>query len=187
MRALHAKQSNAALAAAALAVGLALASPALWAKSSDRGQLMNIEAGSTNGSLDDRHPTVMSNGVTINQGSLQIEADTATITTRGGEPVRAVLTGRPVKLKQQLDDGTPMNATAGKVDYDLSTEVVTFSEKVNIQQPRGSLSGPRVVYNMKTGMVNSSSDSSGRVKMTIQPRQPAAAPAKPAPAKKGTN
>lgn len=187
MRAQHAKQSNAALAAAALAVGLALASPALLAKSSDRGQPMNIEAGNSSGALDDRHPTVLSNGVTINQGSLQIEADTATITSRGGDPVRAVLTGGPVKLKQVLDDGTPMNATAGKVDYDLSTEVVIFSEKVNIQQPRGSLSGPRVVYNMKTGMVNSSSDSSGRVKMTIQPRQQNAAPAKPAPAKKGTN
>ena len=48
---------------------------------------------------------------------------------------------------------------------------------IDIQQPRGSLSGPRVVYNMKTGMVNSSADSSGRVKMTIQPRQGAAAPA----------
>ena len=38
-------------------------------------------------------------GVIINQGSLQIESSTATITTRGGEPVRAVLTGGPVKLQ----------------------------------------------------------------------------------------
>lgn len=175
--------------AAAILAGtgtLLLLSPGAWAKSSDRGQPMDIEAGSTTGSLDDRQPTVLSNGVTINQGSLQIEASTATITTRGGDPVRAVLTGAPVKLKQQLDDGTPMNATAGKIDYDLTTEVVIFTEKVNIQQPRGTLSGPRVVYNMKSGMVNSSSDSSGRVKMTIQPRQSAPAPVKPVP-KKGTN
>ena len=176
--------------AAALLAGagtlLLLAASCAWARSSDRSQQMDIEAGATNGSLDDRHPTVMSNGVTIKQGSLQIGANTATITTRGGEPVRAVLTGDPVKLSQQLDDGTPMNATAGRVDYDLTTEVVVFTDNVKIQQPRGSLSGPRVVYNMKTGMVNSSSDSTGRVKMTIQPRRPAPAPAKPAP-KKGTN
>lgn len=177
--------------AAAIVAGvsaLLLSSPGAWARSADRGQPMDIEAGSTSGSLDDRQPTILSNGVTISQGSLQIEASTATITTRGGEPVRAVLTGGPVKLRQQLDDGTPMNATANKVDYDLSTEIVVFSDKVNIQQPRGSLSGPRVVYNMKTGMVNSSSDSTGRVKMTIQPRrQPAAAPTKPAPKKPGGN
>lgn len=165
---------------------LLLMSSGAWAKSSDRSQPMDIEAGATSGSLDDRQPTVLTNGVTINQGSLQIESTTATITTRGGEPVRAVLTGGPVRLKQQLDDGTPMDATAGRVDYDLTTEIVIFTDKVKIQQPRGSLSGPRVVYNMKTGMVNSSADSSGRVKMTIQPRQAAPAPAKPAP-KKGTN
>lgn len=169
-----------------VAGALLLPSAGAWAKSSDRSQPMDIEAGATRGSLDDRQPTVLSNGVTINQGSLKIEAATATITTRGGDPVRAVLTGGPVKLSQQLDDGTPMNATAGRVDYDLTTEVVIFSDKVNIQQPRGSLSGPRVVYNMKTGMVNSSSDSSGRVRMTIQPRQAAPAPTRPVP-KKGTN
>jgi len=171
--------------AVALLVGagalLALAAPGAWARSSDRSQPMDIDAGNSSGALDDRTPTVLSQGVTISQGSLKIEAGTATITTRGGDPVRAVLTGGPVKLNQQLDDGTPMSATAGRVDYDLTTEVVVFTGNVNIQQPRGSLSGPRVVYNMKTGQVESSSDSSGRVKMRILPRSGAAAP------KKGTN
>lgn len=165
---------------------LLLAAPGVWARSSDRNQPMDIDAGASSGALDDRTPTVLSHGVIISQGSLKIEANTATINTRGGDPVRAVLVGGPVKLSQQLDDGTPMNATAGRVDYDLTTEVVVFTDNVKIQQPRGSLSGPRVVYNMKTGMVNSSSDSTGRVKMTIQPRGTAPAPAKPAP-KKGTN
>lgn len=165
---------------------LLLAAPGVWARSSDRNQPMDIDAGASSGALDDRTPTVLSQGVIISQGSLKIEANTATINTRGGDPVRAVLVGGPVKLSQQLDDGTPMNATAGRVDYDLTTEVVVFTDNVKIQQPRGSLSGPRVVYNMKTGMVNSSSDSTGRVKMTIQPRRAAPAPAKPAP-KKGTN
>jgi lipopolysaccharide export system protein LptA len=165
---------------------LMLAAPGAWARSSDRSQPMDIDAGNSSGALDDRTPTVLSQGVNITQGSLKIEASTATITTRGGDPVRAVLTGGPVKLSQQLDDGTPMTATSGRVDYDLTTEVVVFTDNVKIQQPRGSLSGPRVVYNMKTGMVNSSSDSTGRVRMTIQPRRAAPAPAKPAP-KKGTN
>lgn len=163
---------------AALAALLLLAAQAAWARSSDRNQPMEIDAGASSGALDDRTPTVLSKGVVITQGSLRIEADTATITTRGGDPVRAVLTGGPVKLSQQLDDGTPMNASASRVDYDLVTEVVVFAGSVKIQQPRGSLSGPRVVYNMKTGMVNSSSDSTGRVKMTIQPRQRTVEPAK---------
>ena len=81
-----------------------------------------------------------------------------------------MLTGRPAKLKQQIDDGTPMSAAANQVDYDLRTEIVVFTGNVSIQQPRGSLSGQRVVYNMKTGEVNSGGQGSGRVKMRIQLR-----------------
>jgi len=163
----HPAKSSIALAGAVL---LLAASPAAWAKSSDRGQPMDIDAGSTSGTLDDRQPTVLSGGVKITQGTLAIDAANATITTRGGDPVRAVLTGGPVKLKQQLDDGTPMSAIAGRVDYDLTTEIVIFSSDVNIQQPRGTLSGQRVVYNMKTGQVNSGGDGAGRVKMRILPK-----------------
>ena len=141
-----------------------------WARSSDRNQPMDIDAGQQKGSLDDRTPTVLSGGVTIVQGTLDIAADQAVITTAGGDISRAMLTGRPARLKQQLDDGTPMNAAANQVDYNLRTEIVVFTGNVSIQQPRGSLSGQRVVYNMKTGEVNSGGQGSGRIKMRIVPR-----------------
>jgi lipopolysaccharide export system protein LptA len=174
--------------AAALAASM-LASATAWAKSSDRNQEMAIDAGATSGTLDDRQPTVLSGGVTISQGSLLINAGTATVSTRGGEPVRAVLTGSPVRLKQQLDDGTPMNATASKVDYDLKAEIVIFTGDVNIQQPRGTVQSQRVVYNMRTGMVNSGGEGNGRVRMLIKPRNQQVAPkAESTPAKQpGTN
>lgn len=167
--------------AAAAALLALLASPGAMARSSDRNQPMDIDAGATSGTLDDRQPTVLSQGVTIDQGSLHIEANKATITTRGGEPTRALLEGSPVRLKQLLDDGTPMSASANRIDYDLNADVVTFIGNVSVQQPRGTLSGPRVVYNMKTGMVNSSSDGSGRVKMRILPRNASPAPAEASP------
>jgi lipopolysaccharide export system protein LptA len=174
--------------AGAIAAASTLVPATAWAKSSDRSQQMAIEAGATSGTLDDRQPTVLSGGVTIVQGSLHIDAGTATVSTRGGEPVRAVLSGSPVRLKQQLDDGTPMSATATRVDYDLQGEIVVFTGNVNIQQPRGTLQGQRVVYNMRTGMVNSGGEGNGRVKMLINPRNKQATPPTPAPAKQpGTN
>jgi len=81
-----------------------------------------------------------------------------------------VLTGGPVVLKQQMDDGTPMTARASKVDYNLQTEIVVFTGNVSIEQPRGTMSGERVVYNLKTGQVNSGGEGAGRVKMRIQPK-----------------
>ncbi|GHA77412.1 lipopolysaccharide transport periplasmic protein LptA [Cognatilysobacter bugurensis] len=140
------------------------------ARSSDRNQPMDIDAGATDYSLDDRRPTVLSGNVEITQGTLDIRSDRAEITQKGGEPVRVVLSGGPVKLNQQLDDGSPMSATASKVDYDLTTEIVIFIGNVAIKQPRGSLTGERVVYNMRTGQVQSGGKDSGRVKMRILPR-----------------
>ena len=137
---------------------------------------MDIESGNADYSMNESRPTVLSGGVTIVQGTLRINASRADITQRNGDPVRAVLTGGPVKLSQQLDNGTPMSAVASKVDYDLQGDIVVFTGNVSIQQPSGSLAGQRVVYNMKTGQVTSGSPGS-RTKMRILPRNAARPPA----------
>lgn len=160
------------LASATLIAGLCLAVAAApaFARSTDRSKPMNIDAGSQEGTLDDRAPTILSGGVTITQGTLDIRSSRAEIHSKGGDVSRAVLTGGPVVLKQQMDDGTPMTARASKVDYNLQTEIVVFTGSVRIEQPRGTMSGERVVYNLKTGQVNSGGEGNGRVKMTIQPK-----------------
>jgi len=165
------------LASLALLLSALMVSNTAWTKSSDRNQPMDIDAGHSEGGLDDRAPTVLSGGVIINQGSLDIRSSTATISTRNGDPSRAVLSGSPVVLKQQMDDGTPMTARASKVDYDLNTEIVIFTGSVRIEQPRGNMSGERIVYNMKTGRVESGGAGNGRVKMRINPKSTQGAPA----------
>lgn len=156
---------------ASLLVALALTcAPDALARSSDRNKPMDIDAGQQTGSLDESTPTVLSGGVKITQGTLDVAAARAVITSRGGAISRVVLTGGPARLKQQLDDGTPMNAAASTIDYNLATEVVTFTGNVSIQQPRGTLSGERVVYNMRTGEVSSGGADAGRVKMRIMPK-----------------
>ena len=157
-----------------------VAAGAAHARSSDRSKPMDIDAGRQQGTLDDSSPTGLTGGVHITQGTLDIQSSTATISTRNGDPSRAVLTGAPVVLKQQMDDGTAMTARASQVDYDLSTETVVFTGNVVIDQPRGSMSGQRVVYNMKSGRIDSGGEGNGRVKMRILPKNAPAAAAKPA-------
>ncbi len=164
-----------------LLIGLALvASPTAMAKKSDRNQPMDISAGKQEGSLDDSTPTVLSGGVVIDQGTLHTEASRAEIRSRGGDISQVVLTGSPAKLSQQMDDGSRMNAVAGKIDYNVATDTVVFTGKVNIQQPRGTLSGERVVYNMTSGQVTSGGEGNGRVNMRIMPKNAAPAPAEKA-------
>jgi lipopolysaccharide export system protein LptA len=153
---------------AALAAAFPVAS--VLARSSDRQKPMDIEAGRQSGTLTGDSVNQLSGGVHITQGSLDITSSAATITLAGGDPTRAVFTGGPVALKQELDDGTPMSARADNVDYNLKTEIVVFTGNVSINNPRGSLSGQRVVYNLKTGNVESGGEGSGKVKVRILPK-----------------
>ncbi len=153
---------------AALAAAFPVAS--VLARSSDRQKPMDIEAGRQSGTLTGDSVNQLSGGVHITQGSLDITSSGATITLAGGDPTRAVFTGGPVTLKQELDDGTPMSARADNVDYNLKTEIVVFTGNVSISNPRGSLSGQRVVYNLKTGNVESGGEGGGKVKVRILPK-----------------
>lgn len=162
------------------------------ARTSDRNQAMDAEANQNTCTLGDAGQCVMTGNVQITQGSLNIDAAKAVIFRAGGDISRALLSGSPVVLKQQMDDGTPMTAHASNVDYNLKTEVVIFTGDVQLQQPRGSMSGQRVVYNLKTGSIDSGGQGNGRVKMRILPHNapaanstaPASAPAaEPAPDK----
>lgn len=149
---------------------LALLPATALARTSDRNKPMDIDAGRSDYSLDESRPTTLSGGVVITQGTLEIRADQAVIYSADGDPVRVVLTGKPVKLRQELDDGKQMDAVANKVDYDLKTEIVVFTGAVTIRQPSGSIAGERVVYNMKTGQVQGGGQDAGRVKIRIMPR-----------------
>ena len=169
-----------------LVAAATVASPLAVAKKSDRNQAMDITAGKQQGSLDDATPTVLSGGVTIDQGTLHAEASRAEISTRGGEIARVVLSGGPARLNQQLDDGSPMSAVAEKVDYNPNTEMVVFTGNVTIKQPRGSLSGERVVYNMASGQVTSGGEGAGRVRMRILPKT-GGGTAAPAPQESGND
>jgi lipopolysaccharide export system protein LptA len=159
-----------------LAVAVALLPVVVSARSSDRRQPMDIEAGHQSGTFSGDSVNVLSGGVHITQGSLDISSSTARVTIAGGDPTRAVFAGGPVVLKQLMDDGTSLTARANGVDYNLKTEVVVFTGDVSIQQPRGTMSGQRVVYNLKTGNVESGGEGSGRVRMRILPRDHAATP-----------
>lgn len=152
------------------------------ARTSDRNQPMDAESNQNTCNLGDGGQCVLTGAVQITQGTLDITAAKAVIHRAKGDISRAVFTGGPVQLKQQLDDGKPMSARANSVDYNLKTEVVVFSGNVKIEQPSGSLSGERVVYNLKTGTIDGGGQGSGRVKMRIVPTASKAQPAKDKPA-----
>lgn len=88
---------------------------------------------------------------------------------RDGVISRVVFIGTPVTLKQQMEDGSPMTATANRIDYDMIADIVTFTGNYTVKSPKGSNSGQKMVYNLKTGNMQSGGDGS-RVRTVIQPK-----------------
>jgi lipopolysaccharide export system protein LptA len=170
---------------AVFAAAAVLALPA-FARDSDRNQPMDIESDHQEGTLDGNSVNTLSGNVVIKQGTLDIRASKADIHQRGGEVVRAVLTGSQAILKQQMDDGSPMTAKADRIDYDMNADVVVLTGNYTVTTPRGSTSGQRLTYDLKSGRLESGGQSGERIRMTIQPRTartpatpPAATPGKP--------
>ncbi len=155
-----------ALFAAAL---LGAASPLAWAKSSDRNQETVIDAGRQEGSFEGNGKTLLSGGVSISQGTLDIRSATGEVYMRDGEINRVVFEGKQATLKQQLDDGTWMDAKADRIEYDLVSETITLTGNYSVKSERGTNSGQRMVYNTKTGNMQSGGDGS-RVRTVIKPK-----------------
>lgn len=143
------------------------------AKSSDRNQEMVIDSGSADGSFADNGSTILQGNVVIIQGTLDIRASRGEIFMKNGEVSRAVFTGKPAQLKQVNDDGTPVTATADKLEYDVLNEIITLTGNYKVTSPKGSNSGQRMVYNTRTGAMQSGGDGT-RVRTVIKPKNKAA-------------
>ena len=148
---------------------LALLPFALQAKTTDRNAPMDIDAGHTDAQLTDDGETVLSGGVVITQGTLDVRSDKATIHRKNGELSQVVLSGSPATLKQVNDNGEPMNARAAQIIYTLDSDVVVLTGGVVVEQPRGTLRGESIKYDLKTGRLDGGGDGK-RVQMRILPR-----------------
>ena len=158
------------LAAGALALALLAASGVAGARTSDRNQPMDIEAARSDCGLGENATCTFSGNATITQGTLRIVAEKAVVVQAAGKPSRAQFSGG-VTLQQEMDDGDKIDARSANVEYDMRNEVIVFTGNVTITQNRGSLSGERVVYNLKTDQLESGGNGGGRVKMRILPKQ----------------
>ena len=147
-----------------------LAAASAHARQSDRDQPMDIHSGHQVGGLNDGEPIIMSRGVVITQGPLEIKSDRAEVTLRGGEVDRVVLTGSPATMFQETDEGEPLNAHASRIVYDMRNDTLTMTGNALVEQPRGDMRGERIVYNLQTERVEAGGEGAGRVHMRIQPR-----------------
>jgi lipopolysaccharide export system protein LptA len=167
------------IAASSLLLAAVVLAPAVFAKSTDRNQTLNADADRSDCRMVDNAPCILSGNVEIRQGTLDIRAARADFTIRDGEIRVARLTGAPVRMSQELDDGGRMDATASRIDYDLAEDTIVLTGGASIQQPgQGSIASERIVYNTRTGQIQGGGDSGSRVRLQFEPRNRPATPAR---------
>jgi lipopolysaccharide export system protein LptA len=197
-------------ASAAMRLGLAmlslaavLAAPSAFALSTDHDQPMDVDANymrtdQNKNTNPDVSTTFLKGDVRITQGSIKAHGNEATIyqdnsdkTTKPapaeGEAKqsrikRVLIIGTQAHLEQLHDDDCGlMTADADTIDYHTDTDIADLKGHVNvIQKGKGDFHGEHMVYNTKTGEMQSGDNSpQSRVTMRIEPKS--AEPATPSP------
>lgn len=160
-----------------LAIALLVAAAPAAALKSDREQPMEIDADGMVSNVD-AGDAVLSGNVRIVQGTLRVRAERAEISRNdAGEVSRAVLTGAPATLAEDLDDGGRLDARAARIDYDMGGKLVVLTGDAVVAQPQGELRGERITYNLETGRLDAGGPEGGNrvfLRMNPQPQQPTA-------------
>ncbi len=159
--------------AALLALPALAAGPAL-ALESDQEQPIRISADQA---LRDEKQgfTLYQGNVRMDQGSLQIEADTITIYHREEEADRIVARGKPARMQQRPDPTRgPVHARATIIEYFQNEERVHLREEAHIEQDGSIVSGETIDYFIREQRVRADSDQQrgdSRVEVVIPAQQ----------------
>ena len=137
---------------------------------SDRQQPLEINANATDGTLGDGI-TTMRGEVEIRQGTLHITADEAQVKKADGRVQSVTFRGQPAYLEQEIEEQGLVKATAGTIDYQVATGIVTLTGNADVQHPQYQISGDLLTYDLKVQHFEGSSadGGNGRIHIRLDP------------------
>ncbi|MBB5193075.1 lipopolysaccharide export system protein LptA [Silvimonas terrae] len=168
-----------------LFASLALALGVAFAATADREKPLKVEADSA--TYDQKANTgVYTGNVIVTQGSMTLRSDKLTVHQDADGMQYSQGDGRPVKFRQQADDGEWVDAESLHYDYNQKTGLLVLTNKAWVRKGQNEVFGDVITYNLNNDQYSATSNKTGagRVNVTIVPKKPAASgpAAKPAPA-----
>ncbi|MFQ5547584.1 MAG: LptA/OstA family protein [Woeseia sp.] len=110
----------------------------------------------------------LSGNVIIDVENGHIECDSADLTFSEYKLLLATITGSPATFEMQRPTSTePTYAEAGRLEYDLATGTIEFSEQAMITENGNQISSSYLVYNIKERLINAQSGGDGEPKVRI--------------------
>lgn len=111
--------------------------------------------------------------VVIQQGTMKISSDEAVVTQSKAGVNEITLTGKPVKMKQFIDEEYGnVDIKADKIVYLVSTDIIKMSGNVQVKSKiQGEMTGENITFNTKTKEIKGASSGDQRVRLIIRPNQ----------------
>lgn len=149
---------------------LALMCPThVTALESDRQQQLHVNADYTDGTLRDGK-MILKGNVEIRQGTLLIRADVAEIEKVEGKVREVILTGNPVHLEQEIENEGLVKADAQRVEYQVSSGMVTLTGSADVVHPQYRISGEVLKYDLNVQHFQGiGGEKNGRIKIRMEP------------------
>jgi lipopolysaccharide export system protein LptA len=127
--------------------------PAGTALEGDRRKQLVIEADQLEGD-EQAQITRLEGDVRLQQGTLDIRADSAVLYGPVKSLKRVVVEGNPAKLDQELEDRDGrLHAEANRVDYDLVARRLELTGNAVVDQGNRRLTGDRILYDLAADRV----------------------------------
>lgn len=149
-------------------IGMLIAGFSVNALESDRRQKITLEG---NGCISKLNigQTECPKGMVIRQGSLKIESDYGLIIHQDKQIATVKMTGSPVRMQQQMDDGTQMTVRANQIDFDYQAETAYLKGDVRIENNIGISTGEAMEFNLKTQEVKAVGEQNQQFRLEIDP------------------
>lgn len=119
----------------------------------------------------------ISGHVRISAEGGSLSSDKAVVNFRDNVISQATITGTPAEFEQQRADGTISRGHANTIDYETASGTVSLIENAWLSHGRNEMTGPQLVYNIKTqsvqgrGKRNAGQTGDDRIRIVIQPRE----------------
>ncbi|HEX7029710.1 MAG TPA: lipopolysaccharide transport periplasmic protein LptA [Gammaproteobacteria bacterium] len=114
-----------------------------------------------------REISVFTGDVRIDKGGIHIEADEARLRAREGVVQEGTLVGRPVKFRQQPEDGAIITGEAQRIEYDAVNEIVVLTGDAWVRQGEDEFRAETIRYDIATEKVLATSPDTVKERVTI--------------------
>lgn len=152
-------------------IGPLLAISLLAAPAAVSAQAERIHINSRDWQYDTRQGvTRLIGDVHIRQGETEVWAANGVVRGTINQPERLELEGSPSRWRGVLEDGSQIEGTSIRIEFDIPTNVLRFIGDVRFEGPQGTYTADVLTYDIGTGQISGSGEGDeGRVSFVIEP------------------